>query len=84
MASDAYQLTQQETLAVSIMNLQANQLLSAAHELKQPHINLPEAAAALERTVAHLNSRRDDWLQSTQNRVKIADPAIASKLITAH
>ena len=80
MNEPTFQLTPQEVLAVTLMNIHANQLAAAVHELKLPHINLPEAAAVLERTIAHLNSRRDDWLQETQRKVKLADPAIASKL----
>jgi hypothetical protein len=84
MANDAFQLTAEQALAVSLLNVQANQMLAAAHELKQPHINQPEAAAVLERTVAHLNARREDWLRETQRVVKLASPAIADKLLVTH
>lgn len=75
--SDAYQLNPEQVTAVSLINLQVNQLRSAAHELRQPHLKQAEAAKLLDAAGIALEDAKLAWLRATQALVKVS-PVIPS------
>lgn len=79
---DAIQLTLEQTVAVSLINVQINQLRSAAFELKHPHINVPEATTLIERCANRLEDEKQAWLKETQKLVKPATVIPDLKLVT--
>lgn len=75
--SDAYQLSPEQMTAVSLINMQINQLRSAAHELRQRHLKQEDAAKLLDAAGIALEDAKLAWLCATQALVKVS-PVIPS------
>ena len=75
--NEPFQLKPEQVTAVSLLNLQFNQLRACAHELRQPHLAQPDAAKALEQAAEVLETAKLAWLRSTQLLIKVA-PVIPS------